>query len=57
VRRIGCRFVSPLYAGTPIKTLIWRGGEGRAFWRVVRASDQSVVVDRGIFEVGDSSES
>jgi acyl dehydratase len=55
VRRIGCRFVSPLYAGTPIKTLIWRGGEGRAFWRVVRVSDQRVVVDRGICELGDGS--
>jgi acyl dehydratase len=55
VRRIGCRFVSPLYPGTPIKTLIWHGGEGRAFWRVVRASDQRVVVDRGICELGDGS--
>lgn len=53
VRRIGCRFVSPLVAGTPIQTQIWQDGEGRAVWRVVRASDQSVVVDRGICEIGD----
>jgi len=50
VRRIGCRFVSPLYAGTPIKTLIWSSGEGRALWRVVRTSDGGVVIDKGIFE-------
>lgn len=53
VRRIGCRFVSPLYAGTPIKTLIWSGGAGRALWRVVRASDGSLVIDKGVFEFGD----
>jgi acyl dehydratase len=53
VRRIGCRFTRPLYAGTPIKTLIWSCGEGRALWRVVRSSDGDVVIDRGIFEFGD----
>lgn len=54
VRRIACRFVSPLYAGTPIRTLIWRCDRGRAFWRVVRASDQDVVIDRGNCEFGDA---
>jgi len=54
VRRIGCRFVSPLYAGTPVKTLIWSCGKGRALWRVVRISDGSVVVDKGVFEFGDA---
>jgi acyl dehydratase len=52
VRRIGCRFRSPLYPGTPIKTLIWSAGDGRALWRVVRASDEGVVIDNGIFEFG-----
>ncbi len=55
LRRIGCRFVSPLYAGTPIKTLIWSSGEGQALWRVVRASDGGVVIDKGIFEFGDAA--
>jgi acyl dehydratase len=53
VRRIGCRFRSPLYAGTPIQTLIWSCGEDRALWRVVRAADGGVVIDNGVFELGD----
>jgi acyl dehydratase len=53
VRRIGCRFSRPLYAGTPIETRIWSCGAGRALWRVLRASDGGVVIDRGIFEFGD----
>jgi acyl dehydratase len=52
VRRIGCRFTSPLYGGTPIRTLIWFCGEGQALWRVLRASDGTVVIDRGVFEFG-----
>lgn len=54
VRRIGCRFTRPLYAGTPITTRIWSCGEGRALWRVARVSDGGVVIDRGIFEFGDA---
>jgi len=54
VRRIACRFTRPLYAGTPITTLIWSCGAGRALWRVARASDGAVVIDRGIFEFGDA---
>lgn len=54
VRRIACRFVSPLYAGTAIRTLIWSCGGEQALWRVVRASDGVVVIDRGICELGDS---
>jgi acyl dehydratase len=54
VRRIACRFVSPLYSGTPIRTLIWSCGGEQALWRVVRASDGSVVIDRGICEIGDA---
>jgi acyl dehydratase len=53
VRRIGCRFKSPLYSGTRIKTLIWSSGDGRALWRVVRAADGGVVIDNGIFEFDD----
>jgi acyl dehydratase len=54
LQRIACRFVRPLYAGTPIRTLVWRCDRGRALWRVVRASDQGVVIDRGICEFGDA---
>ncbi len=54
VRRIAGRFVSPLYAGTAIKTLIWSCSGGRAFWRVVRASDHVVVIDRGVYEFGEA---
>jgi acyl dehydratase len=50
VRRIGCRFKRPLYPGTPIKTQVWVVDEGRALWRVVKASDGGVVIDNGIFE-------
>jgi acyl dehydratase len=53
MRRIACRLASPLYAGTAIRTLIWFCGGGRALWRVVRASDGGVVIDRGICEFGD----
>jgi acyl dehydratase len=55
VRRIGCRFKRPLYPGTPVKTLIWVVGEGRALWRVLRAGDGGVVIDNGIFEYGESA--
>jgi acyl dehydratase len=53
VRRIGCRFTRPLFSGTSIRTLIWSANEGLALWRVVRASDGAVVIDRGILELGD----
>jgi acyl dehydratase len=53
VRRIGCRFTRPLYAGTAIKTLIWPVGPNRALWRVARATDGVVVADRGVFEFDD----
>lgn len=53
VRRIGCRFKRPVYPGTPITTRVWVVGEGRALWRVVRASDGGVVIDNGIFECGE----
>jgi acyl dehydratase len=52
VRRIGCRFKRPLYPGTAIKTLIWFTGGGQALWRVVKASDEAVVIDNGAFEYG-----
>ena len=53
VRRIGCRFSRPLYSGTPILTRIWRSSDGRALWKLVRASDGVVIIDKGIFDFGD----
>jgi NAD(P)-dependent dehydrogenase (short-subunit alcohol dehydrogenase family)/acyl dehydratase len=52
-RRLACRFSRPLYPGTPIKTLIWKEGEGRALWRVVNAETGDLVIDQGVFEYGD----
>ncbi len=54
VRRMACRFKSPLYPGTPIKTLIWQTEEGRALWRVVNAATGEVVIDHGLFEYGEA---
>jgi NAD(P)-dependent dehydrogenase (short-subunit alcohol dehydrogenase family)/acyl dehydratase len=52
-RRMACRFSKPLYPGTPIQTLIWKDGQGRALWRVVNAQTGDVVIDQGVFEYGD----
>lgn len=53
VRRFACRFLTPLYPGDPIKTLIWKTGEGRALWRTVNARTGEIVIDNGIFEYGE----
>ncbi|MEI8172259.1 MAG: MaoC/PaaZ C-terminal domain-containing protein [Deltaproteobacteria bacterium] len=50
VRRIACRFSQTLYPGEPIRTLIWKTGEGHAVWRTVHANTGDTVIDRGIFE-------
>jgi len=50
VRRLACRFVQPLYPGEPIKTLIWKTGNGEALWQTVNAKTRDIVIDRGIFE-------
>ena len=53
VRRLACRFSRTLYPGDPIKTLIWKTGEGRAVWRTVNARTGETVIDNGIFEYGE----
>jgi NAD(P)-dependent dehydrogenase (short-subunit alcohol dehydrogenase family)/acyl dehydratase/putative sterol carrier protein len=53
VRRIACRFRSPLYPGTPLITQIWNTGEGQALWRVLNGQTKEIVIDNGIFEYGD----
>jgi acyl dehydratase len=50
LRRMACRFSKPLYPGVPIKTLIWKTGQGKALWRTVNAQNQDVVIDRGEVE-------
>jgi len=52
VRRLACRFSKTLYPGEPIKTLIWKTGEGRAVWRTLNAKTGDIVIDNGIFEYG-----
>jgi acyl dehydratase len=53
VRRMACRFRSPLYPGTPLTTQIWKTGEGQALWRVLNGSTREIVIDNGIFEFGE----
>ena len=52
-RRMKCRFSSPLYPGFPIKTLIWKTGQGSAVWKTVNAHTNEVIITNGIFEYGD----
>ena len=53
-RRMACRFSKPLYPGVPIKTLIWKEADGRAYWRVINAETGAVVIDNGVFEYGEA---
>ena len=52
-RRMDCRFSKTLYPGTPIKTLIWKTGDGKARWRPVDAASDKIIMDNGVFEYGD----
>ena len=54
VRRITCRFSRPLYPGDPIRTLIWKVGEGKAVWRTVNTRTGETVIDCGVFEYGEA---
>lgn len=56
VRRMDCRFTKTLYPGVPVKTLIWKTGEGRALWRTLNAETNAVLMDNGVFEYGDIPE-
>jgi NAD(P)-dependent dehydrogenase (short-subunit alcohol dehydrogenase family)/acyl dehydratase len=44
------RFSGVLYPGVPIKTQIWKVGDGRAVFRTVNAETGAVVIDRGVVE-------
>jgi len=52
-RRMDCRFKRPLYPGMPVKTVIWKTGEGKAVWRVINTETKEVVIDNGVFEYGE----
>jgi NAD(P)-dependent dehydrogenase (short-subunit alcohol dehydrogenase family)/putative sterol carrier protein/acyl dehydratase len=52
-RRMVNRFRSPLIPGNPIKTQIWKMNSGQAFWRVIQADTEEVIIDHGIFEYGE----
>ena len=52
-RRMDCRFKRPLYPGMPVKTVIWKIGEGKAIWRVINTETKEVVIDNGVFEYGE----
>jgi len=52
-RRMDCRFSKTLYPGTPIKTLIWKTGDGKALLRSVDAVSDKIIMDNGVFEYGD----
>ena len=44
------RFSRALYPGVPIKTQIWKVGEGRALFKTVNGETGEVVIDRGVVE-------
>jgi len=50
VKRLDCRFSGVLYPGTPIKTLIWNTGKGKAVWRTINGETNDLVIDNGVFE-------
>ncbi|MEW5721553.1 MAG: SDR family NAD(P)-dependent oxidoreductase [Thermodesulfobacteriota bacterium] len=48
--RFRVRFSRTLYPGQPIKTQVWKIEEGLAYFRVINAQNNDVVIDRGIVE-------
>ncbi len=48
--RYKVRFSKPLYPGVPVKTQIWKEGEGKAIFRTINAVTGEVVLDRGVVE-------
>ena len=52
IRRLACRFSAPLYPGTPIQTLIWKTGKGKAVWQTLNSENGDVVINNGIVEYG-----
>ncbi len=52
-RRLACRFSKPLYPGHPIRTSIWKTGDGTACWSTENTATGETVISQGIFEFGD----
>ena len=50
ITRFRVRFSKTLYPGVPIKTQIWREGDGRAMFRTINVDSGEVVLDRGVVE-------
>ncbi len=48
--RLRVRFSRTLYPGVPIKTQIWKVGEGKALFRTVNEQTGEVAIDRGVVE-------
>jgi len=44
------RFSKALYPGVPIKTQIWKTGDGQALFKTVNADTEEIVIDRGLVE-------
>ena len=50
LKRFRNRFTRALYPGMPIKTQIWKVGEGEALFKTINAETGEVVIDRGVVE-------
>jgi NAD(P)-dependent dehydrogenase (short-subunit alcohol dehydrogenase family)/putative sterol carrier protein len=37
----------------PVKSVIWKTGEGQALWKVINTETKEVVIDNGVFEYGE----
>ena len=48
--RFRVRFSKPLYPGVPIRTLIWKEGDGKANFQTVNAETGEVILDLGVVE-------
>ncbi len=56
LRRFDCRFSKTLYPGEPIKTLIWKTGEGKGVWKTINPDTGKDVIENGYFEYGEATE-
>ena len=56
LRKFNCRFSKTLYPGVPIKTYIWKTGEGKGVWKTVNANTGEDIITNGVIEHGDPVE-
>ena len=50
LKRLACRFASPLYPGTPIETRIWRTRSEKALWQTISTQSGDAAITNGIAE-------